>query len=244
VFYIKGSSAVIIVGLLVLNACAPTQRMGMVADPATGLQYGSVIQKNIFVDSAQFENQKIKLRIRNTSGDLAFNLHSFRSAIENSYRSKGYGVTRSNEYGMLVDVNVTYSGQVSRNMSKEFGFLGAAGGGLAGASGRGGGVAVFGGVIAGATLGAIVGSYNTEDTYIIVAHVTLGVTDAKKGKKTTSITFGNSKSSKKEEDSGFKPFRQRISTGISVFAGGRNVPQRNIVDGVRRRISRIISDVI
>ena len=243
-FYIRQFSAVIIGGLLILSACAPTQRMGMVSDPATGLQYGSVIQKNIFVDPAQFENRNIKLRIRNTSGDPAFNLHSFRSTIENAYRSKGYVVTSSNNYGMLVDVNVTYSGQVSRNMSKEFGFLGAAGGGLLGASGRGGGVAVAGGVVAGATLGAIVGSYNTEDTYIIVAQVNLGVTDAKRGKKTTSITFGESKSSKKEEDSGFKPFRQRISTGISVFAGGRNVPQRNIVDGVRRRISRIISDVI
>jgi len=218
--------------------------MGMVSDPATGLQYGSVIEKNILLDSAQFENRKIKLRIRNTSGDPAFGLHSFRSSIENAYRSKGYAVSSGNDYGMLIDVNVTYSGQVSRNMSKEFGFLGAAGGGLAGASGRGGAVALVGGAIAGATLGSIIGSYNTEDTYIIVAQVSIGVTDPKGGKKTTSITFGNSKVKKKTENSGFRPFRQRISTGISVYAGGRNTPQFKIVNSVKRRFSRIISDVI
>lgn len=59
---------------VILGSCAPPQRMGMVVDPATGLQYGSVIEKNIVVDSSQFENKRIKVRIRNTSGDAAFDM--------------------------------------------------------------------------------------------------------------------------------------------------------------------------
>ena len=234
----------VILGFLFLVACAPTQRMGMVTNPITGLQYGSIIQKNLFLDSAQFENKRIKLRIRNTSGDPAFDLHSFRVEIENAYRSKGYTITSSKNYGLLVDVNVTYSGQISRDLSKQFGFLGAAGGGLIGASGRGGGVAVAAGALSGATLGAIAGSYVSEDTYVVVAYVTLGITDQKRGKKTTTITFGSSDNKKKEKESDFKRFREKITTGISVFSGGRSVTQQRIVNGVRQRFSRIISDVI
>jgi hypothetical protein len=56
--------------------------------------------------------------------------------------------------------------------------------------------------------------------------------------------FSSSKKKKIEEDSGFKPFCQRITTGIAVFAGGRNTPQSSVASEVRKRFIRIISDVI
>jgi hypothetical protein len=235
----------IIYAVLTTGACAPQQRMGMVVDPNTGLQYGSIIEKNIVIDSSQFENNKIKVRTRNTSGDQAFDLHTFIGQLKSSYESKGYVVTEGNDYGMLIDVNVTYSGQASQNMSSQFGFLGAAAGGLGGAARSNNQLlAATTGIIAGATLGSIIGSYVTEDTYIIVANVSLGIVEPKQGKKETTIVFSSSKKKTKKEDTGFKSFRQRISTGISVFAGGRNTPQSEITEGVRQRFTRIISDVI
>ncbi len=230
--------------VLVLAACAPQQRMGMVVDPETGLQWGSVIEKNIVVDASQFENPRIKINIRNTSGDPNFDLHQFRSKLEQAYAAKGYEPTRSADFGILIDINVMYSGQVSRNMAAEFGFLGAAGGAVAGAAiGRDtiGGVA---GALAGVTLGTILGSYVTEDTYIVVAHVSLGVVDLERGERETTIVFSASKKEKRRERAGFKPFRKRLKTGIAAYAGGRNVSQRRIAEGVRQRFFRILTDVI
>lgn len=226
-------------------ACAPVQRGGMVVDPKTGLQFGSVIEKNILLDATQFENRNVKVRIRNTSGDPAFDLHRFMGELKSAFGSKGYTVTDGGDYGMLIDVNVTYSGQVSRNLSGEFGFLGASAGGLSGAViASDQAVGATAGVLAGATLGSILGSYVTDDTYIVVAYVSLGVTEPERGKEKTTIVFSSSQKKKKEERTGFKPFRQRITTGISVFAGGRNVPQSGIASQVRQRFKRIISDVI
>lgn len=214
-------------------------------NPKTGLQFGSVVEKNILIDASQFENRNVKLRIRNTSGDPAFDLHNFANEIASTFEQKGYSVVDSNDFGMLIDINVTYSGQVSKNLSTEFGFLGAGGGGLASASiASNQAIGAGAGILAGAALGSIVGSYITDDTYIVVAYVSLGLIEPDRGKEKTTIVFSSSKNKSTKERTGFKPFRQRISTGISVFAGGRNVPQSRIANEVRNRFKRIISDVI
>ncbi len=232
---------------LVLGACAPQQRMGMVVDPQTRLQYGSVVERNILIDSSQFKNRKLKLRIRNISGDPAFDLHGFRSRLEQSYSSKGYDLTTGDDFGLLVDVNVVYSGQTRSDLSQEFGFLGAAAGGTAGAiAGTGGsieaGAAI--GVISGLALGAIIGSYVTEDTYIVIARYNVAVADQYRGEKKTTIVFSSSSKQEKSERSNIKPFEQRLHSGIAVYAGGRNTPQARISDQVRQRFARILTDMI
>lgn len=241
----KFLKSVVVLAFCSAAACAPLPRNGMVVDPETGLQFGSVIEKNILLDASQFENKKVKIRIRNTSGDPAFDLDRFYGDLASAYGGKGYLVTDTNDYGMLIDVNVTYSGQVSRNLSGEFGFLGAAAGGLTGAGvARNQTLGASAGVVAGATLGSIIGSYVTDDTYIVIAYVSLGVVEPERGKQSSTIVFSSSQDTKKEEKTGFRPFRQRINTGISVYAGGRNVPQSGIASQVRQRFKRILSDVI
>lgn len=235
--------AVVIVILLVWS-CAPQQRMGMVVEPSTGLQYGSIIETNLLVDSSQFADNSIKVNIRNTSGDPAFDLHGFRAALENAYRAKGYEPTRSSEFAILIDINVMYSGQISQNMSREFGFLGAAGGGVAGAAIGGDAIGAAAGVLAGVAIGAIIGSYISEDTYIVVAEMNMAVKDWERGTRETTIVFSASDKEEEEEQAGVKAFRETIGTGIAVFAGGRNVAQSRIAESVRQRFVRILSDVI
>ena len=53
--------AVIAAVVLLPIACAPQQRMGMVVDPSTGLQHGSVIETNLLVDASQFADKSIKV---------------------------------------------------------------------------------------------------------------------------------------------------------------------------------------
>ena len=238
------------IGFLVLAAilagCAPQSRHGMVVDPETGLQMGSRIENNIVVDSSQFENRKLKLNIRNTSGDPAFDLHGFRSELERAYSGKGYEPTQGEDFGILVDVNVRYSGQATRDRAAEFGLLGGAAGGLAGYEASRRAVGTGAGILAGATLGAVIGSHARDETYLVVADVVVGVTDTARGTVTKTIVMDSSSSSKDESKrrSGMRPFSQSLKTGIAVYAGGLNVSQARVADGVRQRFVRILSDVI
>ncbi|MDB9702718.1 complement resistance protein TraT [Rhodospirillales bacterium] len=233
---------------VVLSACvgAPPTRMGMVKDPDTGLMIGSRVENSIITDASFHKNNKIKVRIRNTSGDIAFDLNAFRSTLENAYANAGYVPTSEGDFGILVDVNVRYSGHIQANLEAEYGFLGAAVGGITGyRSGATTGTAM--GVVAGATLGSIAGSFATEDTYIIVTNVTYAsVKDTRMKKPSKTVTFSRSRSiyneeKKKEKKRGLKT---TITTGVAVYAGGRNTPQSVIAEQVRERIARIASNII
>jgi hypothetical protein len=113
-----------------LAGCAPPTRLGMVKDPQTGLMFGSQIERNFVTDATFYKNRKIKVRIRNTSGDTAFVLRQFSKNLRAAYAANGYEPTADDDFGLLVDVNVRYSGQVQTNLAAEFAFLG----GVAGAS--------------------------------------------------------------------------------------------------------------
>ena len=235
-----------IVCAVILAGCASPSRMGMVRDPNTGLQIGSAVESNIFIDSSQFQNRTMKLVTRNTSGDSAYQLGQFTGNLRSAFTSKGYIPTDSNAFGIKVDLNVLYSGQIQKNMAAQYGFVGGAAGGVAGyRSNVSAGTAV--GIVAGTTLGAILGSYVTEDTYIVIAEVSIGVTDyvddSSNDKKT--ITFGSSPSMQEEIiPRNFRPFREVLRTKIAVYAGGTNTTQQQIADQVRLRLVGIVSDTI
>lgn len=226
--------------------CASPARMGMVRDPHTGIQMGSTIEKNIFIDSSQFHNRTVKVAIRNTSGDGEYQIASFVNNLKHSLASKGYTPTEADTFGIKVDLNVLYSGQVQKNMAAQFGFLGAAAGGISGYRSNSP-AATTTGLIAGATLGTILGSYITEDTYIVVAEVSIGVTDSigdsSNNKKT--ITFGSSPRAQEEFlPKNYRPFREVLRTRISVYAGGDNTSQQQIAEQVRQRLVAIVSESI
>lgn len=227
-----------------LAACAPVQRMGMVVDPATGLQFGSINTGNLVFDSSQFSNRKLKVRFRNTSGDGAFDLGTFQAQIEAALAAKGYEPTAADadDFGILFDVNVYRSDQVTQTLAQEFAFLGAAAGGIAGAQ-RGGGADLAAGALAGVTLGTVAGSYVAENTYIVVADVTIGIVNREEGVRETVLQFGAGEPEREREPI-FQGFDRTISIEVAVFAGGRNVAQATIAGEVRQRFVRILSDVL
>jgi hypothetical protein len=231
---------------LLTTTCAPQSRMGMVVDPETGLQMGSMIEKNLVMDSGQLTDRRIKINIRNTSGDPVFDLNGARAQIERAFVQKGYEIATGSDFALLFDVNVRYSGQASRDKATELGLLGAAGGGLGAWEKSRSATGTAAGVIAGAAIGAIVGSYVRDETYLVVAEVVIGVMDAGRGTTGKTIVFDASPQMKSdtEQRSGVRPFSQRMSTGIAVYAGGRNTNQGHIAQGVRQRFTRIVSDVI
>lgn len=233
-----------------LAGCADRARLGMVVDPGTGLLAGSRVDRNIVVDPSQFENRRIKVAIRNTSGDVQFDLHGAAAAIERRLAEKGYVPVQGDDFGILLDVNVLYSGQASEDRAAEFGLLGAAGGTVAGLQAARGVVAPAAGLLAGATLGSILGSFVRDETYLVVADVSIGVIDPKRGVARKTILMESSIDRREEareqahRHAGMRPFGSRERASVAVYAGGRNVPQDRIADGVRQRLLRIVGDVI
>ncbi len=228
--------------LMLLLGCAVPNRFGMISDPETGLQYGAVLERSFFIDSSQFENNTIKISARNASGDLNYNIRGFIKSLEKAFLEKGYSINNQGNFGIKYDVIIEYSGHIQSNMSEQYAFLGGAAGGIAGyRSEAKAGEAI--GVLTGATIGTIIGSYVTDDTFIIIARVTIGVIDdVKKHKKT--VTFSSSPKLQEEEQSGVTAFEKIMTTRVAVFAGGRNVQQAEIVQGVKSRLLSIISDII
>lgn len=236
--------ALIVISVLIASCAAPS-RYGMSKDKTSGLQIGSVVEKSFFVDSSQFKNKNIKLSIRNVSGDSQFRLRSFESEIESALREKGYNPVKDDSFGMKMDINVVYSGHTQTNLGTQFAFLGGAMGGIAGYRSpmRAGAAA---GTVVGATLGSIIGSYITDDTYIIISEVTIGIKSySDKETNTKTIRFDSSKELQTEKSTdNFVPFREVISTKIAVYAGGRNVGLDEVVSPVKVRLADILKDLI
>ena len=236
-------AAVLSLSLFGVTGCMDGPRMGMIKDPVTGIQYGSIIGESFFIDSEQFPNKIVKVSARNVSGDTQYNIRRFENNLRRAFENKGYEAYNNDGFGLKVDVVVEYSGHIQENMAGTLGLLGAGVGAVAGR--RSDKMAAEGiGLVAGATLGAIAGSYVTDDTYIIVAKVNIGVLDSKSGKTIRTISFSSSPKLQKEENDGFKRFKDMANTKVVVFAGGRNVSQSEVVAEVRERLIRIVSDII
>jgi len=229
--------------IFVFIGCAPQMRYGMIKDPSTGIQYGSVVERSFFIDSSQFENNQIKISARNVSGNFNYNISELISRLQTSFAKKGYSSGGPNEFGIKFDVVVEYSGHIQENMAAKYGFLGALAGGITGYRSKArAGEAI--GVLGGLTLGAISGSYVADNTYIIIANVTVGIIDRLKNSKKT-VTFSSSPDLQDDSDVlGVNYFRDVKSTKIAVYAGGRNVKHLEVVNGVKNRLYSIISDII
>ncbi|MCG8512307.1 MAG: hypothetical protein MI741_24065 [Rhodospirillales bacterium] len=113
-------------------------------------------------------------------------------------------------------------------------------------------VATVAGALAGATFGNIVGSYVTDDTYIVIARVTFATVRESGKKASKTLTFSRGFKPYEDEEERKRKEERRTARGIkkahhldvAVFAGGRNTPQKKIAEEVRQRLVRIVGDII
>ena len=229
---------------LALSGCAQPNRMGMVEDRDTGLMWGSAVERNLVLDASQLENRSAKVTVRNISGDEAYDLAQFRGAFLTALAQKGFTPSDADSFGIKFDVNVVYSGQISTNLSRDFAFLGGAAGAVAGYGNTQPTRNSLGGAVAGAALGAVIGSYVREDTYIVVTEVTIAIADQQTGTTKKTIVFSSSPPLQEERRSGIKAFEQTLTTKIAVYAGGRNISQQQIAEYVRARMARIVQNIL
>ena len=242
----------LILGTLALASCVSTQKnkYRLVEDEKTGYAYGATKSGEFIADPAMFRNKKLKLRIRNTTGDPALDMYSFRQQLEDAYTSVGYDITNGDDFGILLDINVKYFGQVTDMLPAEYTFLGAAAGGVAGSAagiqhGRAAdtitGMAT--GTVIGAALTEILRNYATEETFIIISSVTMATVMPEVVEDERTISFITGKKIR-EKKTNFKGFRSRDTINLGVYAGGRMAGKGDIINEVRQRHLRILKDII
>jgi len=216
----------VLVSLLILTACTTSSGPNpyqLVEDQKTGYAYGATKSGEFIVDPAMFRNNKLKLRIRNTTGDPSLDIYAFRQKLEKAYSDLGYEIADGRNFGILLDVNVRYFGQLTDALPEEYSFLTTSAGSLAGAtpgiqSGRTAD-AVTGGLaggIVGAAVGEILRNYVTEETFIIISSITLATVMPEHIADETTIQFTTGKKIRQKKTN-FKGFRSRDSIALAFY---------------------------
>jgi len=231
-----------------LGACQRGNVGDMVVDAKSDRMYGMRADGSVFTDAALYPNRRLKLSVRNLSGDPAWDLDSVRERILQGYLAKGYQPSDGVDFGLKVDLNVVRSQQFDRDMMTQFAVLGGVGGAAAGAGingsqngpgGAAGGAAM--GLAAGATLAAIAGYFIADNIYVVVTEATFAVRrNANRPRRV--VTFDGSPRIEDWEESGAGSFAQVHRVQIANYGGGRMVTQQDMANDIRdRQIRSLIS---
>lgn len=233
-----------------LSACQRANNGDMVVDPKTDRMYGMRSDASLFTDSTLFPNKRLKLALRNMSGDQVWDLDATRDRLYQGYVGKGYQRSDGNDFGVKVDLNVVRSQQFDRDMMAQFGFLGSTGGSLVGA-GIGGAAAGGTGALAGAgigmasgtALGTLAGYFTTDSIYVVITEAIFAIRrNASKARRV--VTFDGSPRVEEWEESGYGSFHRVHRVLIANYGGGRNVTQTEIAQDIRERQIRSLISLI
>lgn len=230
------------------TACQRPNQGDMVVDAKTDRMYGMRSDGSIFTDAAMYPNRRLKLSLRNMSGDPAWDLDSTRERLMQGYLGKGYERSDGSDFGLKIDLNVVRSQQFDRDMIAQFGFLGATSGAAAGAGaggayngpgGMGGGAGI--GLAAGVSLGTLIGYFTVDSIYVVVTEAVFAVRrNAAKPRRV--VTFDGSPRIEEWEESGYGSFHRVHRVTIANYGGGRFVTQAEIANDIRdRQIRSLIS---
>ncbi|WP_096704896.1 complement resistance protein TraT [Magnetospirillum sp. 15-1] len=233
-----------------LGACQRRNTGDMVVDPKTDRMYGMRSDASLFTDPSLFPNRRLKLSLRNMSGDQVWDLDATRERLYQGYVGKGYERSDGNDFGLKVDLNVIRSQQFDRDMIAQYGFLGSTGGVVAGAA-AGGAVAGAGGAAAGAgigmasgaALGTLAGYFTRDSIYVVITEAIFAVRrNASKARRV--VTFDGSPRVEEWEESSYGSFHRVHRVLISNYGGGRSVTQTDIADDIRERQIRSLISLI
>ncbi|WNO03947.1 complement resistance protein TraT [Rhodoferax mekongensis] len=233
--------------LALLNGCASQPAVAQ-----KSLQIGSATSRNLFVDSSQFANRTIKLRLRNSSGDPEFDVGRLRQSIESGLRSAGYEVS-DQSFGIVMDVNAfQFRTAAVSNVSSSSG-IGLLLGGVAGyeIAKRSGDVGTGSGAILGAVAGAaieeIIRNHGTRATYLALCDVNIGIVRKESTKNDRFIIGGNkierAKDEEREKDA-YTGFATRDTVRVAVYAGDDSARAEQTTSAIVDRLGRVIANLL
>lgn len=229
---------------LVLAGCAAGSY------PANEFRIGSVTSKNIFVDASQFANRKVRLRLRNSSGNPSIDIHRIRTTVESGLRSAGYTLEEQGA-GIVMDVNLYFIDSVVEGRRQHSNHLGVLLGAVAGyeankrPGGMGPGAGALVGAIAGSTLQEVVRANQEPDSYVVLADVNLGVIRQESKHRDSFVIGGNPIERDRNDGNGtFESFAMRETVKVSVFAGDRRENRASVMEAIQDRLARIVANLI
>lgn len=240
-----------LIAFLAPTACSTSYRMQ--GSPPSGLQLGSVLSKNLFLDASQFAKRTVKLRLRNSSGEPQLDLGRLRGSIEEGLRAAGYEVSEQG-FGIVMDVNAfqMQSAQNARVTSNSG--LGALLGGVAGyelSKGSGGissgGGAVLGAVV-GTTLEQVIRSHGSRSTFLVLCDVNIGIVRQEDTRKDRFMIGGNKIEQRnidnERDEATFTNFALRDTIRIAAYAGNESGMEYQTITAMIDRLGRVVANLI
>lgn len=243
-FIVGGSAAL-------LAACQRRNVSDMVVDPKTDRMYGMRSEGMVFTDPALYPNRRLKLSLRNMSGDPVWDLEETREQLYQGYTAKGYERSDGNDFGLKIDLNVIRSQQYDRDMLAQYGFLGGTAGAVAGAGAGaviGGtpgsaGIGAGAGMATGVSLGTLAGYFTTDNIYVVVTEAIFAIRrHATKPRRV--VTFDGSPRVEEWEESSRGTFSDVHRVTIINYGAGRNTTQLEIADDIRKRQIRSLISLV
>jgi hypothetical protein len=242
----KGLFGTIVCCCLLIGCASPS------AQNHKSFQIGSATSRNIFVDSSQFANQTIKLRLRNSSGDPDLNIDRLRQSIEAGLRSAGYSIGDKN-FGIVMDVNAfQFRTAETAHITSKTG-LGMLLGGVVGyeAAKRSGNIGTGSGAILGAVAGSaledILRTHGSNSTYLALCDVNIGVVRKESTKNDRFVIGGNKIERSQEEDrekQSYEGFAMKDTVRVAVYAGDSTERTGQTVGAVVERLGRVIANLL
>lgn len=228
-----------------LSACAPVPRQ------VQGLLVGSEMSKNLFLDSSQFASRKVKLRLRNSSGDPQLDMARLRGTIEAGLRDAGYQMV-DKDFGILMDVNLFQVQSAAATRVKDTSGLSVLLGGVVGyevARNQSRGIASGSGAILGAIAGykleEVIRAHSEVTSYIALSDVNIGVV-RRESRAADSFVIGGNKLELKDESEPpeFTNFARRETVRIAVYAGDDYDKRNQTIAALVERLGRIVANII
>ncbi|MBR9970190.1 complement resistance protein TraT [Magnetospirillum sulfuroxidans] len=234
-----------------LGACQRRNVGDMVVDSKTDRMYGMRSDGSIFTDPMLYPNRRLKLSLRNMSGDPVWDLEATRDQLYQGYVDKGYERSDGTDFGLKIDLNIIRSQQYERDMMAQFSFLGAAAGGIAGAGigaamDKSAGSAATGagfGLAAGASLGTLAGYFTVDNIYVVVTEAVFAIR-RNSTKPRRVVTFDGSPRIEEWEEGSRGSFSDVHRVTLSNYGGGRNVTQAEMASDIRARQIRSLVSLI
>jgi hypothetical protein len=211
---------------------------------------GSAVSRNLFVDSSQFGNRRVKVRLRNSSGDPGVDMARIRGDVESGLRAAGFQIAEE-DFGIVVDANLYFMNSVALGRQRASNELGVLLGGVAGyelakgAGGIGAGSGAVLGAIAGATLQDVLRSHSDYNSYLAVCDVNIGVVRQQSTRRDSFVIGGNRFERDREQpDPTFEAFAQRETVKVYVYAGDRRERRDQVMWAIQERLARVVSNMI
>ncbi|CAA7626062.1 conserved hypothetical protein [Candidatus Terasakiella magnetica] len=198
----------------------------------TDRMFGIRSDKSIFTDQAKFPSRRLKMSLRNMSGDQFWDMETTKERLYQGYIANGYEHSDDNELGVRADIKILYSGQLIDKILSDPSHLFLS---------RGIGYEGSAGVTTGESLPSLRNYVSDDSIYVVITEVIFAIRRPPSTARRI-VTFEGSPRVEEWEESSSGSFQQVNRVLISNYGGAPNVSRADMAEEIRdRQIRSLIS---